>query len=213
MFKTYPKSSRCPPPLHNQPYLDWVLTRITAYGCLCTWLSPLCPCRWLLGKNNLIWIYTRSHCCSSQNPSWLPIPLWFKATVLTTGSRSASWRGGWSPSLIHPSCSVLLIAWPLYYPSHLTASALAILLPGTFFLQIFTRCLSLGFFLSLLKSHLISEVFPDPVNQDPTSYSLDQCFSPGPYIDLQGYLAMSDVATTGVCECARVYLCVCAIYT
>lgn len=87
-------------PTPSQP----ALPRLSAHknhchGCLCTWLSPLCPCRWLLGKNNLIWIYTRSHCCSSQNPSWLPIPLWFKATVLTTGSRSCLLKRWLIPSL------------------------------------------------------------------------------------------------------------------
>lgn len=117
-FKTSPKSSHCPPP-PSQP----VLPRLSAHknhchGCLCTWLSPLCPCRWLLGKNNLIWMYPRSHCCS-QNPLWLPIPLWFKATVLTTGSRSCLLKRWLIPSLntfflFSPAHDGLLTSRPLH---------------------------------------------------------------------------------------------------
>lgn len=141
MFKTYPKSSRCPPPLHNQPYLDWVLTRITATAA-CAPGFHLCA---------LVGDYLVRTTSSEYTPG--PIAVLLK-TLRDFLSRSdsklqsslqahdlASWRGGWSLPLIHPSCSVLLtMASVLPFSPHGLCTSHSLL--GTFFLQIFTRCLS-----------------------------------------------------------------------
>jgi len=211
-FKTSPKSSHCPPPLHNQSCLDWVLTRITATAA-CAPGFHLCV---LVGDYS---VRTISSECT-------PGPIAVLKTLRDFLSRSdskpqssrqahdlASWRGGWSHPLIHSSCSVLLtMASMLPFSPHGPCTSHSLL--GTFFLQIFTRCLS-SLLVSLLKSHLIREVFPDPMNQGPDLL----LFRPvllnwalhWPSRDIWQCL---NVVTTGVCECACVYLCVCvcAIY-
>lgn len=138
-FKTYLKSSHCPPPLHNQSY--------TSTKCSQEPLPQLLkhPGFHLCAPAGDYLVRTTS---SEYTPG--PIAALLKTLrdfLSRSGSKLqsllqahdlASWRGGWSHPLIHSSCSVLPTTPPFSPHSPCTSHSLL----ATFFLQIVTRCLS-----------------------------------------------------------------------
>ena len=205
-FKTSPKSSHCPPPLHNQSCLDWVLTRITATAA-CAPGFHLCA---LVGDYS---VRTTSSECT-------PGPTAVLKTLCDFLSRSdskpqssrqahdlASWRGGWSHPLIHSSCSVLLT---MAFSPHGPCTSHSLL--GTFFLQIFTRRLS-----SLLPVFAQKSPYkrglPWPNEPGPQPLTLETSASQlGLTLTLKGYLAISECChnwCVWVCMCIFVSVCVC----